>query len=169
MSYSDSSWNEKSAPLALSTNDQRDGWWIDYFLFSRGLYGNEMPAFVIGTVRWDNWLLVEGLDLKLPVVDASQAVLAVHQNHDYNYHPQGKKGVWEGEESKRNLAVGGRMAITCEIFPRDAQTDGWRANSGTWMRRKWLGMKRVRLKLPMSKIWYSLLDVYPSPHATQLV
>jgi hypothetical protein len=29
-------------------------------------------------------------------------VLAVHQNHDYSHHPDGRSGVFEGEEAQNN-------------------------------------------------------------------
>jgi hypothetical protein len=45
--------------------------------------------------------------LKAPVIDASRAVMAVHQNHDYSHHPQGERGVWEGAEAKRNRELMG--------------------------------------------------------------
>jgi hypothetical protein len=56
---------------------------------------------------WDNWLVWKAMDAEIPVVDASQAVLAVHQNHDYAHHPQGAKGVWFGEEQRQNLQLCG--------------------------------------------------------------
>jgi len=31
----------------------------------------------------------------------------VHQNHDYSYHPQGKAGVWSGEEAGLNGQLAG--------------------------------------------------------------
>lgn len=155
--FSDAKWKEKIRALALAANHQCDQWWIDYFLFSRGLYGKEMPPFVIGTVRWDNWLLWKALDLKLPVVDASEAVFAVHQNHDYNYHPQGKKGVWEGKESQRNLelAGGAKRMRTISHATRRLTADG--QLQGTWLRRTKFETQRRIVNLP-PKIWYSMLD-----------
>jgi hypothetical protein len=41
------------------------------------------------------------------VVDASDVIIAVHQNHDYRYHPQGKQGVFHGEEAGRNYELAG--------------------------------------------------------------
>ena len=41
------------------------------------------------------------------MVDASSEVLAIHQNHDYGYHQQGKTGVWNDELAQRNLALAG--------------------------------------------------------------
>ena len=156
VNYSDAGWNDLVSTAALSANEQRDWWWIDYFVFSRGFFGNEMPPFVIGTVRWDNWLLWKALDLRLPVVDASQAVLAVHQNHDYNYHPDGKKGVWEGKESQQNLELAGGWDHIRNIFHATRQITADGRIAGTWMRRKRLEMKEFA-ENPMSNTWYSLL------------
>jgi hypothetical protein len=39
------------------------------------------------------------------VVDASEAVMAIHQNHDYGYHPPGKTGVWTDELARRNYEL----------------------------------------------------------------
>jgi hypothetical protein len=59
---------------------------IDYFVFRRGQYG-EMPAFVIGRPQWDNWMIYHARQQGWLVVDASQSVLAIHQNHDYRHLP----------------------------------------------------------------------------------
>jgi len=99
-------WEDELRRLALSRGRRRTAEWIDYFAFSRGLYEPDMPAFVL-RVFWDNWLVWKALDSGLPVIDASRAVMAVHQNHDYSYHPQGKAGVWSGEEAGRNAQLAG--------------------------------------------------------------
>lgn len=110
LDFSDPGWAEKVRSFALSANVQREPWWIDYFVFSRGLYGRNLPAFAVGRARWDNWMVWKALDSRLPVVDASPVVVAVHQNHDYNHLPQGKTAVWDGEESQRNMRLAGGWA-----------------------------------------------------------
>jgi hypothetical protein len=154
--FFDSGWREKIRTFAHSANHQRDGWWIDYFVFSRHLYGGELPPFVIGTVRWDNWLLWKALDSKLPVVDASEVVFVVHQNHDYNYHPQGKKGVWEGGEAKRNLELAGGWGHIRNISHATRRLAAGERIRGTWLRRRKFEMQRLVTNLPF-KIWYSAL------------
>jgi hypothetical protein len=115
-------WQEDLRRLALTRGRKCTAEWIDYFAFSRGLYGPDMPPFVL-RVFWDNWLVWKALDSKRPVVDASRAVLAVHQNHDYSHHPQGKAGIWSGEEAGLNgkLAGGWRhlrtIADATEVLP----------------------------------------------------
>ena len=99
-------WEEDLRQLALTRGRKRTAEWIDYFAFTRGLYGADMPPFVL-RVFWDNWLVWKALDAGKPVIDASRAVMAVHQNHDYSYHPQGKAGVWSGEEAGLNGQLAG--------------------------------------------------------------
>lgn len=152
--FGQANWCERIRALALSANDQRDDWWIDYFAFSRGLYGDKLPPFVLGTVRWDNWLMWKALDLKLPVVDASRVVVAVHQNHDYSHHPQGKQGVWEGPESQRNLVLAGGWAHIRNISHSTRQLVPGSGIRSTWLRRKRLEMREFA-----SKVWYSALDI----------
>ena len=79
---------------------------IDYFVFPRGLYRN-IPPFAIGRGGWDNWLIYQARSLKVPVIDATKVITAIHQNHDYSHHPEGKAGVWEGPERKRNIELMG--------------------------------------------------------------
>jgi len=55
---------------------------IDYFLFPRGIY-RDIPPFAIGRTAWDNWLIYKARALGLPVIDATEVVTIVHQNHDY--------------------------------------------------------------------------------------
>ena len=115
-------WQEDLRELALRSGRLCKAEWIDYFAFTRGLYGGDMPPFVL-RVFWDNWLVWKALDARKPVIDASRAVMAVHQNHDYSYHPQGKAGVWSGEEAGLNgqLAGGWRhlrtIADATEVLP----------------------------------------------------
>jgi hypothetical protein len=99
-------WETKLRALAASTGRKRTADWIDYFAFTRGLYPPDMPPFVL-RVFWDNWLVWKSLHSGKPVVDASRAVLAVHQNHDYSHHPQGKQGVWHGTEAADNARLAG--------------------------------------------------------------
>ena len=79
---------------------------IDFFVFPRGVLG-EIPPFAIGRPRWDNWMLYRARSLRMPLVDATPVVMAVHQNHDYSHHPQGKAGTRRGDEALSNDALAG--------------------------------------------------------------
>lgn len=81
---------------------------IDFFVFPRGLLG-EIPPFAIGRPRWDNWMLYRARSLRVPLIDATPVVMAVHQNHDYAHHPQGKDGVSHGDEKVINEKLAGGL------------------------------------------------------------
>jgi len=95
-------WEQRLRALAIREDKQRPPGWIDYFVFWRGAYYGKIPPFVIGRPAWDSWLVWYGRASKMCVVDVSEVVVAVHQNHDYSYHPDGELGVWFGEEARRN-------------------------------------------------------------------
>ena len=88
---------------------------IDYFVFSRGLYG-DIPPLAIGRGVWDNWLIYRARSLKAPVIDATKVITVIHQNHDYSHDPKGGTGVWKGPEAIRNceLAGWGEHALNLE-------------------------------------------------------
>jgi len=85
---------------------------IDYFIFRRGLY-REIPPFAVGRTAWDNWLIWEARQRGAALLDATHAITAVHQEHDYNHSAGGVRAVWLGDEAKRNqqLAAGRIMTI----------------------------------------------------------
>jgi hypothetical protein len=78
---------------------------IDYFVFPRGLW-DEIPSFAIGRTAWDGWLIYRALSQGVPVIDLTDRVTAVHQNHPYA-HPQGQDGIWKGAEAQQNLRLAG--------------------------------------------------------------
>jgi hypothetical protein len=78
---------------------------IDYFVFPRGLY-KDMPPLAIGRGHWDNWLIYRVRKLGTPLIDATEVITAVHQNHDYA-HAGGADNVWKGPEIKRNIELAG--------------------------------------------------------------
>jgi len=80
---------------------------LDYFVYPRGLY-ESIPPFALGRTKWDNWLVYQARLQKVPIIDATKAITAVHQNHDYNHHPDGKTGIFKGIEARRNLELLGK-------------------------------------------------------------
>lgn len=79
---------------------------MDYFVFPRSFLP-AMPPFAVGRPMWDNWTLYYVRSQKAMVIDATQVVLAIHQNHDYSHHPQGQAGVWEGKERQNHFELAG--------------------------------------------------------------
>src|SRR5207245_10863586 len=113
------------------------------------------PGFVIGRPGWDPWVLWYALYAGVPVVDASAAVCAVHQNHDYSYHADGEKGVWEGEEAQENyrLLDGRRKFRTLADATFVLEKGGVHENCKRWF--VWLGRG---LREWFGPVWFRLLD-----------
>ena len=81
---------------------------IDYFVYPHQLWG-EIPDFALGRFAWDNWLLWRALDLHVPVVDASAAVLAIHQDHSVG-DVDGGDNERRDQERLSNIALAGGVA-----------------------------------------------------------
>jgi hypothetical protein len=106
INFSNPAWEEDLRAFVLREGFQRLYYNIDYFAFSRGIY-TLIPPLAIGRVWWDHWLIWKASQEKAAVIDASDVVMAMHQNHDYAYHPEGMKGVWYGEGSQQNFELVG--------------------------------------------------------------
>lgn len=98
---------------------------VDYFLFSKGLGRNVLP-FAIGRLHWDHWLVWHARRQGATVIDASEVVLAVHQNHDYSHAAGGRDGIWNGEQARRNRALVGDLGrwLTIEDADHRLTADG---------------------------------------------
>jgi len=113
--FEEADWAERVRDMARAKRHRLKGDWIDYFVFPRGFYLGKLPPFVIGRVFWDQWLVWKARSGGAALVDASDAVMAIHQNHDYGYHPEGKAGVWSDEFSQRNYRLSGGRWHLCTI------------------------------------------------------
>ncbi len=87
----------------------------DYFLFTRDVFaGIEMPPTAISYYWWDPWLIWSALSRGIPVVDATEAVMAIHQDHPV------KRRSWDsGGKRNRELA-------------KDAEEAGIDLDDATW-------------------------------------
>ncbi len=155
LDFADAAWQRRAEALAHERGVQQPGWSIDYFAFPRGLYA-QMPALVIGRVWWDHWLVWKAREQGAEVVDASEVVTAIHQNHGYAYHPQGVHGVWNDEQAAENYRLaGGRWhLLTIDDATQILGADGERAN---W-KRLWAPYWRY-LRPKAAPAWFALLDL----------
>jgi hypothetical protein len=154
--FQSENWSAKVRTLALQTDRQRPPHWIDYFAFRKGLYAQQIPPFVVGRPGWDNWLLWYARSSGAELIDASSVVRAVHQNHDYGYHPDGEKGVWEGEEAQENykLLDQNRKFHTLENATQLLKTDGLYPNNRHW----WVQAKR-NAYAALNPAWFHFLNL----------
>ena len=155
IAFEEASWKTKLTEQAHVKGDQQSGDWIDYFVFRRGFYLGKLPKLVIGRVHWDQWLVWKAREMGAMIVDASDAVTAVHQNHDYGYHPAGKIGVWTDAMSRRNYELaGGRWHLrTIDDATHVMGSSGLQANP---IRRK-RAAARI-LKTARDATWTTAMD-----------
>lgn len=82
----------------------------DYFIFPRQCF-LEMPSFAIGRAGWDNWMFFHARQKGWPVIDATQELSVIHQDHDYSHLPGGQPHYRLPETSENIRLAGGRRAI----------------------------------------------------------
>jgi len=164
MNFEVRDWESRLRTRVLREGRRRTPEWIDYFLFTPGLYEADMPSFVIGRVFWDNWLVWKALDSKYPVVDASMMVMAVHQNHDYGHHPQGKPGVFYGTEAGRNYELAGgwrhlrTIADASEVLhENELKVNPWRHWAAAKRHARQAG--RVLFHGGIERVWFFVLEL----------
>lgn len=88
---------------------------MDYWGFPKHLWG-PLPDFIIGRAAWDGAMLSRTLHAKIPVVDATNYILAVHQNHDYSHVSGDWQEVWEGPEAQRNKELAEPLPWIIDIW-----------------------------------------------------
>jgi hypothetical protein len=91
---------------------------MDFFVFSKGIYNN-IPPFALGRTMFDNWLVSHARLKKVPVIDLTEMVTVVHQNHDYLHHRGGRLGVAKGEEAKANRELAGGFLFAFTAWDSD--------------------------------------------------
>ena len=63
---------------------------IDYFVYSRGAIV-DMPDFLVGSPKWDNWLVKDAEKRGLNVISATEAITCIHQRHEHRWPVEGAK------------------------------------------------------------------------------
>ena len=96
-------WQSDLTARAKAEGELKPVNWIDWFLFTRGLF-QTLPPFAIGRPGYDPWLIWRAAELGAAVVDATRFVPAIHQRHDYS-HVGSREATFTGTEAKRNAAI----------------------------------------------------------------
>jgi hypothetical protein len=161
--FANPDWRKQIRNFALLTGRRRTPDWVDYFVFTRGLF-TDLPPFAVGRVYWDHWMVWNALERKKPVIDASRTILAIHQNHDYRHHPQGKAGVWYGEEAAANyrLAGGSKHLRTIADATHVLRADRLVPSAGRHLaavKRHATRAGRITFYSGVRPLWFFLLDL----------
>jgi hypothetical protein len=104
--FSQPEWETRMRQQVSSRGSLHPPYGIDYFVFPRGFWG-DMPPFAVGRTAWDNWLIYAARGQEAAVIDATRAVMAVHQNHARVFEGTRWAGTREYPEAKRNLELAG--------------------------------------------------------------
>jgi hypothetical protein len=82
----------------------------DLFVFRKDTdFG--LPPFAVGRAGWDNWMMGRALELKLPLIDLTPSVTAIHQNHGYRHVAGGAGSTSDGPEADRNRQLVAGFAL----------------------------------------------------------
>lgn len=120
----------------------------DYFGFRRGLWQG-LPQLAIGRGGYDNALISFCRQKRVPVIDATLSVLALHQFHDYSHIPGGKKVIFNGHEAEQNhLLYKGPFRLTQHDATWRLNTDDLTRSRGR--RGDWLGALYTYLRYDRS-------------------
>jgi hypothetical protein len=138
--FSASGWQQQLREHVSTHGEQIRATAVDYFVFTKGL-GKGLLPLALGRVGWDNWLIWHARSKGAAVIDASDVVMAIHQNHDYSHHPGGEEAVWRGEEARRNRELIGDWyrLLTVEDANYRLTAEGLKPSR----RHSWLTIKRA--------------------------
>ena len=134
---------ERLGQLAAMHGEPGPAWAMDYFVFSPGAI-KKMPSFAVGRPGWDNWVIYQALLTGIPVIDATQAVTAVHQQHSYGHVPERKGDKWEGPEAEENRRLMGPADLGESGRSFNLEDATWALTPEGLGRRKWTRERRRR-------------------------
>ncbi len=136
-------WRKEVLDLARRTGHRHPRSGSDYHVFTRGLFRGRKfrgledrpkmhthPDFPIefvplawGPIRFDTWLVWQSLRREIPVIDATEMIFAVHQDHRYQGAGMPRIAQQDGSEQvKLN-----------ERFSERARSGGGRISNATWV------------------------------------
>jgi|YNPNPStandDraft_1061719.scaffolds.fasta_scaffold15748_3 hypothetical protein len=98
-------WQERLIECVQNRGRRHPRGGSDYFIFPRDCF-TKIPALAIGRAGWDNWMIYEARRNGWAVVDASEAIMIVHQDHDYSHLPGGQPH-YRLPETLENVRLGG--------------------------------------------------------------
>jgi len=154
LDFSQPDWGERLRSLARERGKLRPPQWIDFFVFPRGLLYQRIPPFAVGRPGYDNWLLWKVRSMRVPVVDATRVVLAIHQNHDYSHHPGGQQGLWQDVEAKQNYTLLDGHFATIDNATHRLAPDGLHPNYYHWVARA-----KRKVSGAQNAAWFGLLSM----------
>lgn len=104
LAFHEADWAEKLLQRARGEGTLHGYAGMDYWVFPAAA-GFNPPAFCVGRPGMDSWLVFEARRRGIPVIDATDAITIVHQNHGY---PKKRAPHFEVECARNIELAGGR-------------------------------------------------------------
>ena len=126
----------------------------EYFVFSRDLY-KPIPDFAVGRGNWDNWMIHFAKTQSIPVINLSDSVRVIHQEHDYSHASSSRYQCYvAGEEARENLRLAGGRHLISGSTPTWRLTPAGvvRENGLLLSRNFWADIPRF-VRLMLSLLW----------------
>jgi len=151
INFEEGSWGDKLRNRARSVGRLFTPDGIDYFVFTPELW-DEIPPFAIGRPAWDNWMIYKARSLRVPVIDVTDAVTVIHQNHHYQYQIEEGRRVhpFDSLEARRNLELAGRLSHTFNVLDASHYVKDGDIRSGLLR----LNIKTLKHNLELLSVWY---------------
>jgi hypothetical protein len=71
---------------------------VDYAVYPKEIYEKLLPPFPVNLPGWDGWFIYRCKQLRIPVIDATEATTVIHQNHELRRHKGTKHSVWRKDQ-----------------------------------------------------------------------
>jgi hypothetical protein len=155
----DDGWEEMISAQVAADGQLRSERSCDFFVFPRGLWG-DLPPFAVGRAYFDNALLHRVRRMGGALVDATPAVVSIHQNHSYPRH-LGGAAMLDNAEAIRNVALAGGPGrrLTWKSSTYLVSDEGLRFNTlgflrffGPWSRTSKLLHQFIDVAKPVKRI-----------------
>lgn len=138
--FEDPHWQARVREAVSTTGLLASPDWIDYFVMPKDSPLVDLPPFAVGRPGWDGWLIARARKTRTPVVDATDAITAVHQHHDYAHIPAAADDgtCWAGPEETLNRELGGNTSFGIKHATHVLKSRGpVRAFGREYLRRRW--------------------------------
>ena len=95
----------------------------DYFIFPRECF-TDIPDLTVGRAGWDNWMIYAARRNGWRVIDGTDDVMIIHQDHDYSHLPGGQPHYRQPETFENIRLAGGRWVTRFTLQDANARLAG---------------------------------------------
>jgi len=82
INFNDPSWKNEVFDKIISRGKLHSPYGIDYFIFQKENLP-KLPGMAVGRIGWDNWMIWNAKKKNLRLIDCTESIMAIHQNHTY--------------------------------------------------------------------------------------